>query len=692
MDNWIRIQSAILAAILTTALVINIALRKKRTKINNDFILFGLNIILWYLSDASVVSFEKTYPFFDSLRSVIASIIPLTSMRFFTGFLQSRKGVGKQASIIFPIITLSFIILIFFAPPQSKEIVHELLFIYVFIGLYSNILLIYLHFLPSEEAEKTRLKYLMISGLVVFTIALFDYIPDYGTFIFGNIFSFLFMFFLFQIITKHRIPDIYEFVGKAIVLSSFAFVVAIIYFLLVVWSRGNLSLFIFNTLIASIVIFILFDPLKGYVEEFIDRIIFKKEFEFKSRIEKLKSSMSSVIDINDLVKMILQNFENSKRVTHSSIYILDKDATSYIKMGNIGPEGIERLDVVKHRAFIEHLKMKHVLIYENLLDELIDKENKLNDVKDQGDLEILREIIKIMKNIYAGVSFGFLSEGSLTGLLNIKDDRVKEPFSSDEIKILASLAGQISIVIENTKLFEKIVERDRLAVLGEMAAGIAHEIRNPLSSIKGATQLIIDSRNGEGRTHDDEFLQIIIEEVDRLNTVLSQFLNYARPLKPNISEVNINEVIEKTVMLIKTDKRFPHTMKFNLLKTPPVIKTDQEFLRNVFINLSLNAFEAMPDGGELYIETSMVQDKSSDVNEKGKDGYLRIKFKDTGVGMDENEVHHLFIPFWTTKEKGTGLGLAITHRIVKSLGGFIEVSSKKGQGSTFDVYIPVVRG
>jgi signal transduction histidine kinase len=258
---------------------------------------------------------------------------------------------------------------------------------------------------------------------------------------------------------------------------------------------------------------------------------------------------------------------------------------------------------------------------------------------------------------------------------------------------MLEIGDQAAITIENSRLYEKMKERDRLAALGEMAAGLAHEIRNPLGAIKGAAQYLDPKDLPAG---DSEILQIIVEEVNRLDGVVAQFLDYSRPFPTaqsgKFAPTDLNDVIWKTMKLIESN--LPKTVSLEVDLTPglPSITADAEQLKQVFINLALNAVQAMPDGGRLTVRTrrphAPVELGLSESTPRYSADLVEVRFADTGAGIPEDALDRIFIPFYTTKSKGTGLGLAISQRIVKGHGGTIEVQSRLGEGSEFILRFP----
>jgi signal transduction histidine kinase len=226
-----------------------------------------------------------------------------------------------------------------------------------------------------------------------------------------------------------------------------------------------------------------------------------------------------------------------------------------------------------------------------------------------------------------------------------------------------------------------------------MAAGLAHEIRNPLGAIKGAAQLLItDGVSGDASaavsstTEMVELLDIIVEEANRLNNVVTRFLDYARSERPGregAGKVDLNQVVRKTVQLLQQELPRSIELRSRIDEMLPPIAGDPESLMQVFLNLGQNALHAMPDGGTLEILTTRRRR-----SRLGYGQFAEVRFRDTGIGIPRDRLKKLFIPFYTTKQKGTGLGLAISHRIVNQHGGTIEVRSTLGQGSTFSVFLP----
>ncbi len=227
-------------------------------------------------------------------------------------------------------------------------------------------------------------------------------------------------------------------------------------------------------------------------------------------------------------------------------------------------------------------------------------------------------------------------------------------------------------------LEEQIRRADRLASLGHLSAGVAHEIRNPLGIIKGSAS-ILHRRFGE-KDGEEGLTESIIAEVDRLSDVVTNLLDFARPKPPNITRGNLNAVVEKALHLAQMHLVGGKIEIHNELSPDlPLIPIDPEQCEQVFLNLVLNALEAMEEGGTLTVASYYDSDEDEAV----------VTVSDTGVGIDPESREKIFDPFFTEKSQGTGLGLSVTHMIVEAHNGRIEVESEVGEGSTFRVRFPM---
>ena len=222
-----------------------------------------------------------------------------------------------------------------------------------------------------------------------------------------------------------------------------------------------------------------------------------------------------------------------------------------------------------------------------------------------------------------------------------------------------------------------------LALIGELAAGIAHEIRNPMASISGSIQVL-----KEGLEADDvnkRLMDIVLREINRLNHLVSDFLLFARPKPVNIQAFDLNRLIEDSLELFRNSGKWMEKVRLKTNFPVPIsIESDSEQIRQVLWNLILNACEAMPDGGSLYIYTGIVEIDHVPV---GTEKMAKIIIRDTGRGFGQKALAHIFTPFFTTKEGGSGLGLAIVKSIVEGLQGKIYGENHPEGGAVITLYL-----
>lgn len=277
------------------------------------------------------------------------------------------------------------------------------------------------------------------------------------------------------------------------------------------------------------------------------------------------------------------------------------------------------------------------------------------------DIERFLEIL--LYNVVGGVT-GYLAEREMR--LRVMHQEAAERLS-ESYRRLEEQTGRV------LEIEEQLRRADRLSTLGELAAGMAHELRNPLGSIKGTAEILQgDYRPGDKKY---EFISIMIREVERLNKVVEDFLRFARPLPLQTTDVDLGEEISSVIHLVKGQAA---GIDIELLPfSIPRVRADREKLVQVFLNIILNAIQAMPGRGRLTISADKV------------DNYIDVSFGDTGAGIPEEGREKLFKPFFTTKSTGTGLGLAISNRIVEAHGGKITFESELGKGTTFKVRLPV---
>ena len=376
-------------------------------------------------------------------------------------------------------------------------------------------------------------------------------------------------------------------------------------------------------------------------------------------------------------------------------------------------------------SLIEDLQIKKLLLVTIILDAIV--------LIIFGSFLLSRVLVKPIKDLVRltqKISEGDFSQkievtskneiGQLIGSFNRMIERLKENQESLEsyLESLESTNKQLK------QAQEELIRTEKLASIGRFAAGVAHEVGNPLGAILGYTSIL--QKEGIDREESKDYLKRVEREIERINRIVRELLDFARPSQFEIKDVEINKVIESALSLLSYQKNFKDIeTQLDMQPDLPMIKGDESQLSQVFINIILNANDAMPNGGILRIQTRTHVVENPDVDrlqgiyprrrksdpmesdysrmrkadplavlfKKFSEGdqLVKIRISDTGIGIKKEDLENIFDPFFTTKDpnKGTGLGLSISLRIVESLGGEIRVESEVGKGATFEVYFPV---
>ena len=677
--------SALVAAIVGLAVGGAVLLRDPRRSVHVLFATFAFNVAIQRLLHF-LGSTQDQGSILRWLAMLAAVSLPATAQRFFRAFLGDEAGRPPMSRITIAGAVLLYLALLsslfLTTPVHTNRWFYLGLLTYVFGGLYLSVYYLYRRYRRTpSRVEKTRLLYLLVGGLATVTASALDLVTSVTSL--GNILITIYLYFLSQTLVRYRLLDLNELLGRMVVLAALASIATLIFGLLLVKlvDLNEIGLLFLNALIASTAIMIMFEPLRSLLERVVNRWMFQEKYELFRRIESLRSDLMNVIDVRELVPRVLSALEDSRRVTHASMYIVDPDGSAYDLVGHVGPRPEGRIDAVAQRGFVERLRRAGVVSVEGLERELLALRNRQGEER-----EALLLVLRALELVNGSVVLAILGEEQLLGMLVLRDERLREAYSSEEIELFRSVAASIGVILQNSQIYERMKERDRLAALGQMAAGLAHEIRNPLGSIKGAAQYLQPVEGQQPDASTREFLDIIVEEVDRLNKIVSQFLDYARPYRGDQAPLDANDVVRKTLNLIEKERSGSKVeVVMNLPDGLPQVRADAQQLRQVMLNLALNAFDAMPEGGRLQVSTGLRRS----TRRGAAAAFLEIRFRDDGVGIPPADLRNLFVPFFTTKEKGTGLGLAISQRIIENHGGTIEVRSQPGSGATFTVLLPV---
>ena len=346
--------------------------------------------------------------------------------------------------------------------------------------------------------------------------------------------------------------------------------------------------------------------------------------------------------------------------------------------------------VASHGAGKAYLNKPGVDIAESFLGSVVNLKKPLQIENVQTSNAYQQQDIARKEGLVAMLSIPLVFGGNAIGTLNVYKEETYV-FSNDEIHIATALAELSALAIEKARLLERIVEseellrqNEKLSALGLLAGEVAHEIRNPLTVLKMLYHSLgLEFPEDDPRAED---VRIMGEKMDHLNTIVEQILTFARNAEPSLKPTDINKLIDDLRILVRRKMAQQNVeLEIQLEDNLPTVKADGPQLSQVFLNLTLNALEAMPNGGSLTIESRTIQ-LSKGV---AAPTHVRIEFRDTGCGMDTESRERAFTSLLnTSKPDGAGLGLAIVGRIVESHGGRIKIKPSDS-GTTFSILLPL---
>ncbi len=388
--------------------------------------------------------------------------------------------------------------------------------------------------------------------------------------------------------------------------------------------------------------------------------------------------INSTLNLDEALRVITREACELMRARMCSLMLLD--------------ESREWLDLrASYGAGEAYIKKPRLSGSESLLGVVVRRKKPMQVTNVQASTHYQNIELARREGLVSLLSVPLLFAGQAIGTLSVYTGRVYN-FSNEEIRILSALAELSAIAIEKARLYERVVDveeqlrqNEKLSALGLLAAEVAHEIRNPLTVMK----LLYHSLNlkfppGDPRTKDTE---IIESKIEHLNRIVEQILDFARTTEPKFAPVNLNDLVDELSLLVR-HKLGNQSIKLvrDLQADLPSVMGDAPQLEQAFLNLILNAAEAMPEGGTLTIKSCAV----SQPRTAASPTHAALEFKDTGGGMTEEQQKKAFTAVLaTTKAKGTGLGLAIVGRIIETHHGQIRIKSQLGRGTTIRITLPV---
>jgi two-component system NtrC family sensor kinase len=693
--NTSYIISCAITGVLSFLLGIFVYSKNRASSLNKVCMLLNFGVSLWAWSlFGRDLAYEKTTALFFARSSYVGTIFLAPLFFHFVNSLLKFKKKGLIAAFY----GFSVIFLIFdFTPLLIEDVGPILSFryygipgpIYPFytiflIGVMSYSLYILIkYFKKSEGQTRNQIKYLFFGTVIGFLGGITTFLPAFNIeiFPFGFYFVSVYVVIVSYAIVKHRLMDISIVFKKG---TTYVLLIPLLFIPLLLISIFSQKLYFGKiSYLHSFIVFsllflaaILFYKIKPGTEKVVEQLFFKDRYDYRETLGKFSKAMVSILDLQSLSKRIMEAITQTMGVEKASLFLVNEEKGGY---------NLCESKNVRITTSTQHLSQDDPLpFYLQDIGEIIIRE----ELAKGANISELDEVVKKMALLEAEVSIPLIWKGQLIGMINLSHKFNKDIYSHEDIELLSTLANQAAIAIENARLYEDLkrsktyVRRaDRLASLGTLTAGLAHEIRNPLVAIKTFTHLLPDRLDDE--EFREQFLKIASSEVDRISLLVTELLDFSRPSDPKLELENINTILDGMILLVSTETK---KKKINIIKNYasdlPPIQMDREQIKQVFLNILLNGIQATSENGQITVKTRSFM-------KPGGEPYVQIEFADTGCGIPEEHLEDIFNPFFTTKSTGSGLGLSISHQIVQDHRGYIDVESQLDKGSSFFINLPV---
>ena len=672
--------------------------RERDDPVRRDF------AVLCSLASATYLCFSLfLFPGLTAARfpfAVLGAFVPVSTLQFLETFL-ARQGdrdpvVLRRLWALTPLVAAGYLAmdLLFYGHDAGAGLPEVVLGLLVYAGFCTALYRLWQHHQQSPyRVEKARIRYLFgfmaaavgfsaLEGsdrilnapeiesldIIARSVALQGNLPPVGA-----LFTGLFLFFLYQVVTLERLLDLNEIFARVVTVAATAGLLVTVLGVGVLWvqaATGNTVQMTFHLFVSSMLFLLAYEPIRHRVEGQTATWFNLRGHQLTLALNELEEALPKQIEQGGLTQTVLDRLHASGRFPELSFYVHDTDRQVVRLAGRRGGAETPPMLTVAPKPFSEGFS-RGARAYSR---QHLERKNN----------EEASTRLSIMDGMGADLVVPMCSGDFVLGWVAMKDEEWSDGFSQEEVHRLGQVLAKAGVVMENIKGFERVKEQERLAALGTMSAGLAHEIRNPLAGIKGAAQYL---QTLEVTEEEYEFLEVIATETDRLNVVVSSFLDYARQFDLDRTPNDLTALVVQVMNLVRAEGLPEGIQVIERLDTAlPPIDADGDKLRQVVLNLVRNAIQALPDGGHIMISTREGVMRSR-VGPSSR--ALEIRVADDGQGIATADQAKLFIPFYTTKPQGTGLGLPICQRIVNAHQGELAVESRPGTGAEFIVRLPL---
>lgn len=667
-------QTALFASVVAFALGLSTLAKNPKNTLFLSFSIMAWTVAAWALSFFAYRTFDIAPAY--RLHLAIHVWVSPAAIFFIRILTRPTYSLGKRWIILSTGVATLLTFALAIGQDARPEIVSMIYFSPTLIALQ----IIFLFFgerrtlkhLSSSARAKRNLIY--AGALLVLNTSLLDHVPDAGPVIpvIGNIFLCVYLYFVSQAISHQKILNFWALLTRFLTLAILALLLAALYSSIFNWIKNSFPLFFVHSLIASFLVLMLIDPLKtwmGLATSALFQRNQKKLLQSIHRAETLLQGITTQYHLEQAIRTATIEFFSPE---HCDLFLLHDDGRRFQKIQSSTP-------FPKSHPIMREFSATHPLIeyVQNRISQAkipiaIDSviESEADRSVTQTLSQQLRDAAQAFKKIDCNLLIPLVLRKKLLGFLLLKTppNAGNEHYWGD-LDLIYPYYEQAAKTIQSLEFFSKHREKERLAELGQMAAGLAHEIRNPLGAIKGAIQFI----DPEQERPEKEFLKIILEETRRLDQVVTRFLEFSKPRPYEFKKIDLNSLVEKTVRNLSPGLPSRVSIQWAPAPQPAWITGDSEQIQQVLVNLLLNSVRATENKPDAKIQIS-VQAHSHPLDPQK----ITLAIEDNGSGIPKENIDKIFLPFFTTSHQGTGLGLSISQNIIETHRGRMEVQSEEG--------------
>jgi len=681
------------------------------------YALYSLSIAWWSsLQAIAITRFDaQTALFWWRVNHAGVIFIPIFFVHFVMSLLENNERIKRKRFIEASYLTGLIFLALDTTPLLINEVAPKFSFRYfinpgpvyhVFFALWVawavyGLFALFRIYFSSSGIKRTQLIYFCWSMFVAYIGGIPNFLPTFNIEVpyvmpFGTYAIPLYAFATSYAIIRHQLLDIGVVIKRTLVFAGLAGSVVGVVSLMTFVTQDLLVRYVaipkfWGNIFAAGIIAAVYGRLRNWLVNVTDRYLFQKQYDYKELLKRFMGEVQvGIRDLRQLVQMTVTTLTDTMKLESCSLLLLNRDSRQYELIASKGLDG-QRLKLDDQEPFIAFLRRTH---------EPIGVEGEL------GKVRFPEAVTDRLKQLRARVCLPLLIHEELVGVLCLGKKKSDEEFAKDDLDILSSVAGAAAIAISNAQVLDELAktqaeaaQKEKLAVIGTLSAGINHEICNPLGIVKSQCEaflldledgLLKDKPPAEVVERAATIMNGTLKQIDRATAITQKLSSFAKPIKePTAQPVSVANEVDEVLTLVGHDLKLEKIeVRKEISSDLPPIVVDRRQLQEVLFNLIRNAAQAIQPPGSITIRAG-----------ERSEGQVRIEIEDTGSGIPPEKLGKIYDPFFTTKEpgKGTGLGLFIVRQIVERNKGRISVESAVGKGTTFFLDFPaamqaVVRG